>query len=139
MENNKNAEKKPVKAAEETVVGKAAAKKTAAVTQGSAVKVQEEKKSASSKKTPVKKSTAPKKTTARKPTVKKTEPEVSIFIEYSGKQIAAGEVLEAVKKDYLSKQEGTAAKTIEVYVKPEENTAYYAVDGEGSDQYKILL
>ncbi len=134
MENNKNAGKRPAKAAEEMAAGKTTVKKTAAATQVSEVKVQEEKKSAAAKKAPVKKSTAPKKTTA-----KKTEPEVSFFIEYSGKQIAAGEVLKAVKEDYLSKQEDAAVKTIEVYVKPEENTAYYAVNGEGSDQYKIVL
>ncbi|MBE7720353.1 DUF6465 family protein [Lacrimispora indolis] len=134
MENNKSAGKRPVKAAEEKAVGKATAKKAAAAAQVSKVKVQEEKESAAVKKAPVKKSAAPRKTTA-----KKTEPEVTLFIEYSGKQIAAGEVVEAVKKDYLSKQEGAAVKTIEVYVKPEENTAYYAVNGEGSDQYKIML
>lgn len=134
MENNKNAGKKPAKAPEEMIPGKATGKKAADPAQAGEVKVQEEKKSAVPKKAPVKKSTAPKKTTA-----KKTEPEVSFFIEYSGRQIAAGEVVEAVKKDYLSKQEGSAVKTIEVYVKPEENTAYYAVNGEGSDQYKIML
>jgi hypothetical protein len=113
MENNKNAGKRPAKAPEETAVGRIAA---------------------AARKTPVKKSAAPKKTS-----VKKKEPEVSFFLEYSGKQVAAGEVLEAVKKDYLSKHEDAEVKTLEIYIKPEEDTVYYAVDGEGSDQYKILL
>ena len=30
-------------------------------------------------------------------------------------------------------------KTIEVYVKPEENVAYYVVNGEGSDDWKVSL
>ncbi|WP_349948814.1 DUF6465 family protein [Lacrimispora sp. BS-2] len=115
MENNKSAGKKTAKAPEEMAVEKAAAADDV-------------------RKAPVKKSSAPKRTAA-----KKKDPEVSFFLEYSGKQIAAGEVLEAVKKDYLSKHEDAAVKTLEIYIKPEEDTAYYAVDGEGSDQYKIIL
>ena len=34
---------------------------------------------------------------------------------------------------------GTVIETIEIYVKPEEHTAYYVVNGEGSDQYKVML
>ena len=49
------------------------------------------------------------------------------------------EVLEAAKMDYLSKHEDTAVKEIELYIKPEENAAYYTVDGEGSDQFKVLF
>ena len=30
-------------------------------------------------------------------------------------------------------------KTIEIYVKPEENAAYYVVNGVGADDYKIEL
>lgn len=129
MENNKRAGTKPTKAPEEMEVTK-----TEAPSKEGAVKVLEEKTEFVPKKAPVKKRTAPKKTTA-----KKTEPDVSFYIEYSGKQIAAGEVLEAVKKDYLAKHEGVTVKNVEVYVKPEENTAYYAVNGEGSDEYKVLL
>lgn len=34
---------------------------------------------------------------------------------------------------------GTVIETIEIYVKPEEHAAYYVVNGEGSDQYKVML
>ena len=33
----------------------------------------------------------------------------------------------------------TPIETIDVYVKPEENVAYYVINGEGSDDYKIEL
>jgi hypothetical protein len=136
VESNKNAGKKSVKAPEETTVGKTAAKKTPAKKTAAIaeeVPASEEKKTAAEK-TPGKKSTEPKKTTG-----KKKEPKVSFFLEYSGKQIAAEEVLEAVKKDYLSKHKDALVKTLEIYIKPEENTAYYAIDGEGSEEHKILL
>uniref|UniRef100_UPI0006D28AAF DUF6465 family protein n=1 Tax=Clostridium sp. NkU-1 TaxID=1095009 RepID=UPI0006D28AAF len=134
MENNKSAGKKPAKAPEEMAVGKPAAEKTAAIAKAAAAPVQEEKAAANGRKAPVKKTSAPKKTA-----VKKKRSGSILFLEYSGKQIAAGEVLEAVKKDYLSKHEDAAVKTLEIYIKPEEDIAYYAVDGEGSDQYKITL
>ena len=49
------------------------------------------------------------------------------------------DVLEAAKKAYESMNKGAVIETIEIYVKPEEHTAYYVVNGEGSDQYKVML
>ena len=34
---------------------------------------------------------------------------------------------------------GAVIETIEIYVKPEEHAGYYVVNGEGSDQYKVML
>ena len=42
-------------------------------------------------------------------------------------------------KAYEEAHKGAEIKTIEVYVKPEENVAYYVVNGEGSDDYKVTL
>lgn len=94
------------------------------------------KKAEPAKKAPVKKTEAPKKAAA-----KKEEPEMkaSVFVEYEGKQIAAKEVLETVKNDYISKHKDAVIETIELYVKPEENAAYYVVNGEGCEEFKIQL
>lgn len=94
------------------------------------------KKAEPAKKAPVKKTEAPKKAAA-----KKEEPEMkaSVFVEYEGKQIAAKDVLETAKNDYISKHEDAVIETIELYVKPEENAAYYVVNGEGCEEFKILL
>ena len=97
------------------------------------------------KKPAVKKEAAPKKETvkkapaAKKAPVKKAEPAAAVVIEYAGKQIAAREVLAAATKAFQAANKGVEIKTIEIYVKPEENVAYYVVNGEGSDDYKIVL
>lgn len=123
----KTAEKTPVKATP-SEAKKAPAAKPAA-----------EKKAAAPKKAaPAKKEAAPKKAAAKKPAAKK-EVKSSVVIEYAGRQIVARDVLEAAKKAYESMNKGTAIETIEIYVKPEEGAAYYVVNGEGSDQYKVQL
>ena len=57
----------------------------------------------------------------------------------AGKQIVAKDVLDKAVKAYAEAHKGAEIKTIEVYVKPEENVAYYVVNGEGSDDYKVTL
>lgn len=89
------------------------------------------------KKTAVKK-TAAKKTTAKKaddkkPAAKKTAARKSsvdskVYIQYFGKQVTASDVVALCKADYKSNNKA-AIKSIEVYVKPEEDTAYYVVNG----------
>lgn len=114
-----------------------AEKKTEAPKEEAAKKTEASaKKAEPAKKAPVKKTEAPKKAAA-----KKEEPEMkaSVFVEYEGKQIAAKDVLETAKNDYISKHEDAVIETIELYVKPEENAAYYVVNGEGCEEFKILL
>ncbi|MDO4267583.1 MAG: DUF6465 family protein [Eubacteriales bacterium] len=88
-----------------------------------------EKKTETAKKAP-----APKKAPA-----KKVEPKASVVIEYAGSQILAKDVLDAATKAFKAANKGVTIKTIEVYVKPEENVAYYVVNGEGSEDYKVSL
>ena len=78
---------------------------------------------------------APKKTTAKK----EAAPEASVMIEFAGKQFAAKKILDMATKAYKAAHKGVAIKTIEIYVKPEESVAYYVVNGEGSDDFKINL
>ena len=77
---------------------------------------------------PAKKKTAetaaPAKTTTRKTTRKPAVKSV-VTIQYAGKETASlvDQVKAAVPAD-------TVVKTVNVYVKPEENKAYYVVNGE---------
>ena len=85
------------------------------------------------------KEAAPKKAPAKKAPAKKVEPKASVVIEYAGTQIVAKDVLAAATKAFKAANKGVTIKTIEVYVKPEENVAYYVVNGEGSEDYKVEL
>lgn len=77
--------------------------------------------------------------TAKKAPAKKVEPKTSVVIEFAGKQIVAKDVVAAATKAYKKANKGAVIKKIEVYVKPEENAAYYVVNGEGSADYKVEL
>ena len=80
-----------------------------------------------------------KKAPAKKAPAKKADPKACVYIEFAGKQIVAKDVLDKAVKAYAEAHKGAEIKTIEVYVKPEENVAYYVVNGEGSDDYKVTL
>lgn len=64
-----------------------------------------------------------------------------LFVEYAGRQIAVDDVIESAKAHYkaLFAKENGVLKTIEVYVKPEENVAYYVANGKGGNKYKVGL
>jgi len=130
---------KETKAVEtKTVDTKAETKKTEvkpAETKAAPVKADEKKEPAPEKTTEKKESAAPKKA----PAAKKVEMKTAVVIQYAGKEIVAKEVLEAATKAFKAANKGVEIKTIEVYVKPEENVAYYVVNGEGSDDYKVEL
>lgn len=123
----------PVKAAAE--VKAAPAEKKAAAPK--AVKAPAEKKAAAPKaaKAPAEKK-AP---AAKKAPAKKAEPKATVIVEYAGKQVVAKDVLAAATKAFKAARKGVEIKTIDIYVKPEENVAYYVVNGEGSDDYKVEL
>lgn len=87
------------------------------------------------KKAPGRKAAAPKKTVARKAAV----PESNVYVEYADKKIVAKEVLATAMESYKAAHADTEIQTIEVYMKPEENVAYYVVNGEGSSEFKVEL
>lgn len=83
---------------------------------------------------------APKKAPAKKAAVKKAaEPETTVTIQFQGKDIGAAEVVEKAKAAFAQMNPDSEIKTVDVYVKPDEGVAYYAVNGEGSADYKIEL
>ena len=70
---------------------------------------------------------------AKRAAAKKAEPAAEVVIEFGGRQIVAKDVLEAAKKDFAEKHEGTELKSIHLYIKPEESVAYYVVNGGVGD------
>ena len=111
--------------------GKAPAKKTttkkAAVKETPAAEAKEEA------------SKTAKKPAAKKPAAKKSEPETTVTLQFQGKEITAVQVVEAAKAAFAEANPEVEIKTLDVYVKPDEAVAYYAVNGEGSGDYKIEL
>ena len=133
MATRRNAAKAAAKAAPKTTTVKTEANTVAAVVKAEApVKAVAEAPAAK----PVE---ATKKAPAKKAPAKKADPKASVVIEFAGKQIVAKDVLDKAVKAYEEAHKGAEIKTIEVYVKPEENVAYYVVNGEGSNDYKVTL
>lgn len=123
---------------------KATASKAAVKAEAAAVETEKKAEAPKAAKTAAKKpaetkEAAPKKAPAKKAPAKKVEPKASVVIEYAGNQIVAKDVLAAATKAFKAANKGVTIKTIDVYVKPEENVAYYVVNGEGSEDYKVEL
>ena len=133
------------KAVEETVEKAAEAVKTEGKKVAGAAKKAVAKTETAAKKAAAKTETAAKKTAAAaKKTVKKAADKVetkkaaaktaaakketgdNIVLEYGDKKFEMKAVLEACKADYKAQTKKTA-KNVQVYVKPEDNAAYYVV------------
>lgn len=67
------------------------------------------------------------------------EIEKTVVIEFGGKQIKARDVLAQAEEAYAQSHPGTAVKTMELYISPEQSAAYYVVNGEASEDFKIGL
>ena len=126
-------------AAKKTTARKTAAKKTEPKT---AEPKAAAKKTAESK-TAVKKTAAkaaePKKETAKKAPAKKAEPKAAVHFQFDGKDIVAKDVLDQAIKAYKKAHRGVEIKDIQLYIVANEGAAYYVVNGEAADEYKILL
>jgi len=64
---------------------------------------------------------------------------VSIKLQYEGWESDLNAIADSAKAAYEEAHPDTAVKTLELYVKPEEHAAYYVVNGEGSDDFKVYL
>ena len=118
----------------------AASQTGAAQTRTAEVKKAAEVKSTAEVKTAedVKKADEPAVKEAVKETVK-PEIEKSVVVEFGGRQVAAKDVLAQAEKAYAKAHPGTVIKSMELYISPEQNAAYYVVNGEGSDDFRIDL
>lgn len=68
-----------------------------------------------------------------KKAAKKTAAKASVYVQYAGSEKSVDEIVEAAKAAAT-----VAVKEITVYVKPEDNAAYYVING-GEEMGKIIL
>ena len=126
---------KAAKPAVETEAVKAEATKAAAKTTEKAAeaKTTETAKKAPAKKTPARKTPA-KRTTTKKAAVVTEE----VYLQYAGKEFSSADLTAKVKE--IWKEMGKKAadlKDIKVYVKPEENAAYYVINNEETGSFGL--
>lgn len=131
----KETAKDTVKKAAEAAAPAAKAVKEAAVPAAKAVK-KETVKAAERAKTAVKKTAAK---AAPKKAAEKKEVVTTVSVQFSGKSYTTEELV-AIAKDvwkYDLKQKASDFKSVELYVKPEENQAYYVINGEHTGSFFI--
>ena len=90
------------------------------------------------KKSSASESSAASKTTAAAKKTADTEIKESVFVEYGGSQVDIKTVIDNIKAAYSAEGSSEPVKTVDVYIKPEENAAYYVVNGN-SDGKKVEL
>ena len=90
-------------------------------------------------KKPVAEKPVEKKPAEKKPAAKKAEPKMTAVVQFGGQEYNVAEITEKAYKAYKAANKRKSVKEFTVYVKPEENVAYYTVNGEGSDEFKVEL
>lgn len=118
---------------------KAPAEKKAAAKKAPAEKKTAAKKAPAEKKVAAAKAPAEKKTAAKKPAAKKAEPVIKTILQVEGKDFDLSTVAVDALKKYKSTHKRKVVEEFVVYVKPEDNAAYYTVNGEGQDDFKVDL
>ena len=63
----------------------------------------------------------------------------TVVVEFAGKQIMAKDVLQKAVEAYLVAHKDVEIKTLELYISPEQNAAYYVVNGEASEDFVVQL
>ena len=83
---------------------------------------------------------AEKKAAPRRAAAKKAaEPKAAVHFQFEGRDLVARDILDQAMKAYQESHTETEIKTIELYVVANEGAAYYVVNGEAHDDFKILL
>ena len=118
---------------------KAPAEKKTASKKAPAEKKTAAKKAPAEKKVAAAKASAEKKTAAKKPAAKKAEPVIKTILQVEGKDFDLSTVAVDALKKYKSTHKRKVVEEFVVYVKPEDNAAYYTVNGEGQDDFKVDL
>ena len=139
---NKEAAKKEVKTtvaeetAEKVTAVEKVAEKAAEVKEAVKEKVAEVKETTKAAKAETAEKAEPKKTPGRKAAVKE-----EFVLEFAGKQITQEEIKKKVKENWTKVQKNKIKdiKTIKVFLQPENSCAYYTINDEGNDGYKIEL
>ena len=59
------------------------------------------------------------------------EPTASVYVQYSGKEIVCKDIVASIKEIWKNDGKKEAdLKDIKVYIKPEDNGAYYVINGD---------
>ena len=81
------------------------------------------------------------KVTAVEKVAEKAAVKEEFVLEFAGKQITQEEIKKKVKENWTKVQKNKIKdiKTIKVFLQPENSCAYYTINDEGNDSYKIEL
>ena len=127
----KKTEPKKTTTAKTTTAKKATTTKAATTKKATTAKTTTTKAAATKKTTTTKKATTAKTTTARKTaTTKKAETmHISLHVQYAGRELSHEHITERCVENYIAAgNKKSSIKTLETYVKIEDNTAYYVVN-----------
>ena len=81
--------------------------------------------------------TAETKPAAKKAPAKKAACKTSVCVEMNGLSVAVADIQNAAKK--AVKEKGLEASELKIYINAAEQAAYYTVNGEGGEDFKIDL
>ena len=83
--------------------------------------------------------TAVKKAAVKKAPAKKAVIKEAIYLQYQGKEIDHKEVMGKVKNVWTKtlKRKVGEIKSITIYLKPEENAAYYVINGDATGSVEL--
>ena len=63
----------------------------------------------------------------------------TVVVEFDGRQVKAKDVLEKAEEAYVQSHPETIIETIELYIVPEQKKAYYVVNGEASEDFRVEI
>ena len=91
------------------------------------------------KKATTKKATATKATAEKAPAKKAAAKKAEVTVEFAGKSYSTEQLVQIAKDvwKYDLGRKATEFKTVEIYVKPEENQAYYVVNGDVTGSFSL--
>lgn len=87
----------------------------------------------------VKKAPAKKPATKRASAKKAAEPKMEVHFQFAGKDVLAKSVLDKAVEAYKNTHKDAEIKEVELYIVAEEGAAYYVVNGEASDDFRVIL
>ena len=73
------------------------------------------------------------------PAKKAAEPKMEVHFQFAGKDVLAKSVLDKAVEAYKNTHKDAEIKEVELYIVAEEGAAYYVVNGEASDDFKVIL
>lgn len=119
----------------------AGAEKKAATVKKAASKAKETaKKTAEETKTAAKQTAEKAKTTAKKvaSSARRKEVKKTAVVEFYGNQFEVEDIIAKAEKAYKSENKSKSISSIKVYIKPEDNAAYYVVDNKSAGKVDLI-